>query len=159
VRNSVKVVVNAYTGAMKFYANDPNDPILKAYRAAFPEMFHPMSQMPEAIRTHLRYPSNIFSVQAATLGEVPHLNAERVLLGVGPLGDLAYDRIGHAEPVARVDPDDGQRGQRRVVVTRAHEPDLPSGIAARGESPATASRTSPTCRPVTRRPSRASRPS
>jgi uncharacterized protein len=48
VRNSVKVVVNAYTGAMTFYANDPNDPILKAYRAAFPTMFHPMSQMPQA---------------------------------------------------------------------------------------------------------------
>jgi uncharacterized membrane protein (UPF0182 family) len=69
VRNSVKVVVDAYTGAMTFYANDPNDPILKAYRAAFPTMFHPMSQMPEAIRTHLRYPANIFSVQAATLGK------------------------------------------------------------------------------------------
>jgi hypothetical protein len=69
VRNAVKVVVNAYTGAMTFYANDPNDPILKAYRAAFPTMFHPMSQMPEAVRTHLRYPTDLFSVQAATLGK------------------------------------------------------------------------------------------
>ena len=69
VRNAVKVVVNAYTGAMTFYANDPNDPILRAYRAAFPSMFHPMSQMPEAIRSHLRYPANLFSVQAATLGK------------------------------------------------------------------------------------------
>ena len=69
VRNSVKVVINAYSGAMTFYANDPNDPILKAYRAAFPTMFHPMSQMPQAVRTHLRYPSNIFSVQAATLAK------------------------------------------------------------------------------------------
>jgi uncharacterized membrane protein (UPF0182 family) len=67
-RNAVKVVVNAYTGAMTFYANDPNDPILKAYRSAFPTMFHPLSQMPEAIRTHLRYPTDLFSVQAATLG-------------------------------------------------------------------------------------------
>jgi len=69
VRNSVKVVINAYSGAMTFYANDPNDPILKDYRAAFPTMFHPMSQMPQAVRTHLRYPSNIFSVQAATLAK------------------------------------------------------------------------------------------
>ena len=69
VRNAVKVVVNAFTGAMTFYANNPNDPILKAYRAAFPTMFHPMSQMPEAIRTHLRYPANIFSIQAATLAK------------------------------------------------------------------------------------------
>ena len=67
-RNSVKVVVNAYTGAMKFYANDPNDPILKAYRSVFPTMFQPLSAMPSTIRTHLRYPSDIFSVQAAALG-------------------------------------------------------------------------------------------
>lgn len=68
VRNSVKVVVNAYTGAMTFYANDPNDPILKAYRTAFSTMFHPMSDMATAIRTHLRYPSDLFLIQAATLG-------------------------------------------------------------------------------------------
>jgi uncharacterized membrane protein (UPF0182 family) len=74
VRNSVKVVVNAYTGAMTFYAANPNDPILKAYRAAFPTMFHPMSDMPSAIQTHLRYPADIFSVQAATLGRY-HITA------------------------------------------------------------------------------------
>ena len=67
-RNSVKVVVNAYTGNMTFYANDPNDPILKAYRSAFPTMFKPMSAMPSTIRTHLRYPSDLFAVQAATYG-------------------------------------------------------------------------------------------
>ena len=75
MRNSVKVVVNAYTGAMTFYANDPNDPILKAYRAAFPEMFHPMSQMPEAIRTHLRYPVEHLLGPGRHAGEVPHLTA------------------------------------------------------------------------------------
>jgi hypothetical protein len=67
-RNSVKVVVNAYTGAMTFYANDPNDPILKAYRSAFPALFQPLSAMPSTIRTHLRYPGDLFSVQAATFG-------------------------------------------------------------------------------------------
>jgi hypothetical protein len=74
-RNSVKVVVNAYTGSMKFYANDPNDPILKAYRSAFPTMFLPMSAMPPTIRTHLRYPSDLFSVQAATFGRYHITNA------------------------------------------------------------------------------------
>ncbi len=67
-RNSVKVVVNAYSGAMKFYVMDPNDPLIEAYRSAFPSMFLPMSAMPETIRTHLRYPQNLFSVQAATYG-------------------------------------------------------------------------------------------
>ncbi|MDE3064564.1 MAG: UPF0182 family protein [Acidobacteriota bacterium] len=67
-RNAVKVVVNAYTGAMKFYVIDPTDPIIQAYRAAFPSMFEPMSSMPTAILNHLRYPVDLFSVQAATLG-------------------------------------------------------------------------------------------
>jgi uncharacterized membrane protein (UPF0182 family) len=68
VRNSVKVVINAYSGKMTFYANDPQDPILQVYEAAFPHMFKPMRDMPYAIRNHLRYPSDLFSVQAATLG-------------------------------------------------------------------------------------------
>ncbi|MGC1238166.1 MAG: UPF0182 family protein [Acidimicrobiales bacterium] len=67
-RNSVKVVVNAYTGSMKFYVADPNDPIIKAYRSAFPSMFLPLSAMPSTIRTHLRYPQDLFAVQAATFG-------------------------------------------------------------------------------------------
>ncbi len=67
-RNSVKVVINAYTGAMKFYVIDPSDPIIEAYRAAFPSMFLPMSSMPTAIQDHLRYPSDLFAVQSATLG-------------------------------------------------------------------------------------------
>ncbi len=75
VRNSVKVVINAYTGKMTFYAADPADPILQAYRAAFPTMFQPMSSMPPEIRSHLRYPSDIFSVQAAVLGSYHITNA------------------------------------------------------------------------------------
>ena len=75
VRNSVKVVINAYTGSMQFYAVDPNDPILQAYRAAFPTMFLPMSAMPPEIQTHLRYPADLFSVQAATLGRYHITNA------------------------------------------------------------------------------------
>ncbi len=67
-RNSVIAVVNAYTGSIKYYAKDPNDPILKAYRSAFPSMFLPMSAMPSTIQSHLRYPSDLFSVQAATYG-------------------------------------------------------------------------------------------
>ena len=68
VRNAVKVVVNAYTGSIKFYVINPSDPIIQAYRAAFPSMFLPLSSMPTAVRDHLRYPSDLFSVQAATLG-------------------------------------------------------------------------------------------
>ena len=68
IRNSVKVVINAYTGKMRFYVNDPKDPIIQAWESIFPKMFHPLRDMPAAIRSHLRYPSDLFSVQAAMLG-------------------------------------------------------------------------------------------
>jgi uncharacterized membrane protein (UPF0182 family) len=68
VRNSVKVVVNAYTGQMTFYNNDPKDPILRAYEAAFPNMFTPLSKMGAGLLAHLRYPPDIFSIQSAIYG-------------------------------------------------------------------------------------------
>ncbi len=68
VRNSVKVVIDAYSGKMTFYAVNPNDPILKAYEAAFPHMFVPLSQMSAELQAHLRYPEDIFSIQSAIYG-------------------------------------------------------------------------------------------
>jgi uncharacterized membrane protein (UPF0182 family) len=68
VRNSVKVVVDAYTGQMTFYDVAPNDPILNAYAAAFPHMFTSISKMNAQLRAHLRYPGDIFSIQSAIYG-------------------------------------------------------------------------------------------
>jgi uncharacterized membrane protein (UPF0182 family) len=68
VRNSVKVVINAYTGQMTFYAIDQSDPILQAYESAFPNMFTPLSKMSPALQAHLRYPEDIFSIQSAIYG-------------------------------------------------------------------------------------------
>ena len=67
VRNSVVAVVNAYSGKMTFYAMD-NEPILNAYRAAFPGMFTPESEMTPSIRAQLRYGNDLFAVQAAIYG-------------------------------------------------------------------------------------------
>ena len=68
VRNSVKVVIDAYSGLMTFYDTDPQDPILQAYSAAFPNMFTPITKMPSPLRAHLRYPPDIFSIQSAIYG-------------------------------------------------------------------------------------------
>lgn len=76
VRNSVKVVVDAYTGKMTFYDMDPSDPILRAYAQAFPGLFTPASQMPTQLRDHLRYPEDIFEAQAAVYGRY-HLTTEQ----------------------------------------------------------------------------------
>jgi uncharacterized membrane protein (UPF0182 family) len=68
VRNSVKVVIDAYSGQMTFYNADPSDPILQAYEAAFPHMFTPLSKMSPELQAHLRYPEDIFSIQSAIYG-------------------------------------------------------------------------------------------
>lgn len=64
VRNSVKVVVDAYDGDVTFYAWDPDDPLLQAYADIFPDLFTSAEEMPQGIREHLRYPEDLFSIQA-----------------------------------------------------------------------------------------------
>jgi uncharacterized protein len=63
IRNSVKVVVDAYEGTVDFYIVDPKDPIINAYAATFPTMFKPIDAMPAAMRAHLRVPVDFFNVQ------------------------------------------------------------------------------------------------
>jgi uncharacterized membrane protein (UPF0182 family) len=63
IRNSVKVVVDAYEGDVRFYVVDPNDPVLRTYRAAFPILFRSLDELPLGLRQHLRYPQDLFEVQ------------------------------------------------------------------------------------------------
>ena len=64
IRNSVKVVVNAYSGDTTFYAMQPDEPILKAYTAVYPHLFTPADRIPQELRAHLRYPEDLFRLQA-----------------------------------------------------------------------------------------------
>jgi uncharacterized membrane protein (UPF0182 family) len=71
IRNSVKVVMDAYDGTMSFYVADPKDPIIQAWEGVFPDLFKPISSMPVDIRGdatnqgHLRYPEDMFNAQTA----------------------------------------------------------------------------------------------
>jgi len=64
IRNSVKVVVDAYTGATTFYVADPEDPVIQTWQRIFPALFAPLSAMPADLRLHVRYPEDMFLVQA-----------------------------------------------------------------------------------------------
>jgi uncharacterized membrane protein (UPF0182 family) len=68
VRNSVMVVVDAYSGKITYYDIDPNDPVLQAYGKAFPGLLTPKKDLPRTLEQHLRYPEDIFAVQAALYG-------------------------------------------------------------------------------------------
>jgi len=65
IRNSVKAVIDAYDGNVTFYVTDPEDALIRTYQAIFPELFVPAEQMPESLRVHLRYPEDMFNIQAA----------------------------------------------------------------------------------------------
>jgi uncharacterized membrane protein (UPF0182 family) len=64
IRNAVKVVVDAYTGETVFYIADPDDPIIKCWSRIFPALFRPLSAMPADLQAHVRYPEDLFLVQA-----------------------------------------------------------------------------------------------
>lgn len=64
IRNSVKVVVDAYNGTTNFYIFDSQDPIIQSYRAIFPSLFRDAKEMPADLRTHVRYPETLIKTQA-----------------------------------------------------------------------------------------------
>jgi len=122
VRNSVKITVDAYTGQMTLYNMDPSDPIIQAWSSAFPGLLKPMVDMPRALLPHLKYPEDIFSIQAAIFGRYHITNASSFYSngngwslsptdGAGPPGDTIQlsqqiDKSGAviSSTVARMDP-------------------------------------------------------
>jgi uncharacterized protein len=67
IRNSVKVVVDAYNGDVNFYVTDPSDPMITSLGAIFPGLFKPLDTIPGTLRNHLRYPVDLFSIQSERL--------------------------------------------------------------------------------------------
>src|SRR6202165_5415760 len=68
MRNSVKVVIDAYDGTTTFYVFDPEDPIIAAYRRIFPSLFKDAAMMPPGLRNHVRYPKLLLKLQAEVYG-------------------------------------------------------------------------------------------
>ncbi|HXA41715.1 MAG TPA: UPF0182 family protein [Candidatus Solibacter sp.] len=80
VRNSVKVVMDAYDGSVQMYIADSSDPIIQTYTKIFPGVFRPLSDMPSELRAHIRYPEQFFQVQAAVL-ENYHMHDPQTFFG------------------------------------------------------------------------------
>ena len=77
IRNSVKVVVDAYNGTVDFYLMDPADPIAATYQRIFPGLFKPFAAMPPGLQKHIRYPEDLFLIQAR-LYQAYHMDAAEV---------------------------------------------------------------------------------
>jgi uncharacterized protein len=77
IRNAVKIVVDAYNGTVDFYVSDPADPLLRTYARIFPGLFKPLDAMPPDLRQHVRYPEDLFLIQAQ-LYRAYHMEAPEV---------------------------------------------------------------------------------
>lgn len=91
IRNSVKVVVDAYDGSIDFYIADESDPIIRSYNKIFTDLFKPMSQMPEGIRNHVRYSQVYFDVQS-DMYRLYHIENPTVFFGREDYWDIANEK-------------------------------------------------------------------
>jgi len=107
IRNSVKVVVDAYDGTVDFYVVDDDDPILRAYRQEFDDLFRSVDEMPEEIRSHLRFPEDLFRVQTALWGRYQLSDPKQFFDGI-----LAWevadnsDAVSGGQQILRIDRSD-----------------------------------------------------
>jgi len=96
MRNSVKVVIDAYDGTTTFYVFDSHDPIIAAYRRIFPSLFKDVSAMPPALRRHVRYPELLLELQARVYG-LYHMTNPEVFYNREDLWTVASE-VGMSEP-------------------------------------------------------------
>ncbi|MCS7300736.1 MAG: UPF0182 family protein, partial [Fimbriimonadales bacterium] len=98
LRNSVKATIHAYTGEVNFYIADESDPLIRAYAQAYPNVFKPLSAMPEALRKHIRYPIDLFEVQAQLL-ELYHTTDARIFFNKEDVWSIAREILQNNETV------------------------------------------------------------
>ncbi len=116
-RNSVKATVDAYDGTVTFYVIDPTDPLIQAYRGAFPDLFAPFSAMPRDLRDHLRYPEDLFTLQSEVFAEYHVTQPQRFYEG-----DQRWLLSPDPESVVRTASTGGTRGTGRAPRVTAETP-------------------------------------
>ncbi len=96
IRNSVKVVVDAYNGTTDFYVIDKNDPIAVTYQKIYPTLFKDYSEMPQGLQEHVRYPNTLFNIQAKVYTKY-HMSNVKVFYQKEDLWDVAHQIYGTDE--------------------------------------------------------------
>jgi len=97
IRNSLKIVVDAYNGTVDFYLMDPTDPIAATYQRIFPSLFKPFSVMPPDLQKHIRYPEDLFLIQAR-LFQTYHMEAADVFYNREDLWQFPRQPAGDGVP-------------------------------------------------------------
>ena len=92
IRNSVKAVVDAYTGDVTFYIADKNDPIVRCYSEIYPELFSD-TDIPEGIKEHIKYPEFLFGIQSKVYGKY-HISNPTTFYNKNDMWVVAKERYG-----------------------------------------------------------------
>lgn len=96
VRNSVKVVIDAYTGETNYYIVDENDPIAQTFKSIYPKLFKDFADMPEGLKAHIRYPGTLLNIQAEIYQRY-HMNDVKVFYQNEDLWQVASEIYGTEE--------------------------------------------------------------
>ncbi len=95
IRNSVKVVIDAYDGTVDFYIADKEDPLAKTYSNIFKTLFKSLEEMPADLRSHIRYPQTMFDIQS-NIYKKYHIKEARELYNKSDIWDIATQIYGSA---------------------------------------------------------------
>ena len=101
IRNSVKVVTDAYDGTISYYIVDDTDPVVRNLKAIYPDLFKSINDMPQALRDHIRYPEALFSIQAQTYA-VYHMTSPDAFYNRTDAWKIANEILvqgGNAQPI------------------------------------------------------------
>ena len=144
IRNSVKVTIDAYDGTPTFYVVDDSDPLVRAYQSMFPKLFVPFEQMPDSLKSHIRYPLDIFAVQAEKYLRY-HMLDPRDFYNLEDIWTIATEKFGQGatqlqpvEPYRAIMKLPGEDRAEFVLLnpfTRNVPPILAGWIAARNDAP------------------------
>jgi uncharacterized membrane protein (UPF0182 family) len=93
IRNSLKVVIDAYNGKVSYYMVDGKDPVVNNLAKIYPDLFKNFSEMPEGLKSHIRYPNMMFSIQAEIYKRY-HMNDVKVFYQGEDLWDISYEIYG-----------------------------------------------------------------
>ncbi|KWD76858.1 UPF0182 family protein [Burkholderia ubonensis] len=146
IRNAVKVVVDAYNGTVDFYVSDPADPLVRTYARIFPGMFKPLAAMPQDLRRHVRYPEDLFLIQA-NLYRAYHMDTPEVFYNREDLwqfprelsdidgGDAAGTRMAPYYTMMRLPGDAGAEFVLMLPMVPSQRENMIAWLAARCDPP------------------------
>lgn len=116
IRNSVKVVIDAFNGNVDFYVTDENDPIINCYLKIYKGLFKPLSEMPEDLKEHFRYPQDLFELQSKVLTKY-HVDDPIKLFTEEDLWDRSLEVVKHGgENLSQ-----GDEGKEESILNKAKE--------------------------------------